>query len=88
MKALLLGTLAIAGIAMTTPAVAQVYFGAGPGGIGVGVGHSGYYGGYRHGYRNYGYDNGYRNYGYDRGYHCRHRLIETPHGLVRTNRCW
>ena len=87
MKALLIGTLAMAGIAMATPAAAQVYFGAGPGGIGVGI-NPGYHDGYRHGYRNYGYDRGYRGYGYDRGYHCRPRLVETPYGVRRTNRCW
>jgi len=89
MKALALGVLAAAGIAMATPAVAQgVYFGAGPGGIGVGVS-PGYHDGYRRGYGSYGYDRGYRAYGYDRGSaRCRTRLIETPYGVKRIQRCW
>ena len=47
MRKLIIGVVAAAGVALASPALAQVYFGAGPGGVGVGVG-SGYCGG---GYR-------------------------------------
>ena len=91
MRKLIIGVVAAAGVALASPALAQIYFGAGPGGVGVGVG-SGYYGG---GYRSYDDDyapryrtRGYRSYGYDRGARCRTRLIETRYGLRRVTRCW
>jgi hypothetical protein len=73
MKKLVLGLTAAAAIALTAaPALAQVEFYAGPGGIGVGV--SGpYYGNYGYYGRPYGYYNyapgwrGHRHY-----YHHRH----------------
>ena len=75
----------MAGIALATPAVSQIYLGAGPGGIGVGVGPGpGYYDG-----RYDGRYEGRRYRGYDRGYsRCRIRLIETRYGLRRVRRCY
>jgi hypothetical protein len=73
MKKLVLGLTAAAEIALTAaPALAQVEFYAGPGGIGVGVGGP-YYGNY--GY--YGRPHGYYNYapgwrGHHHYYHHRH----------------
>jgi len=58
MKRLLFTLLATGSIAVATPALSQVYFGAGPGGVGIGVGPGpGYYDGYRH---HRSYDDGYR----------------------------
>jgi hypothetical protein len=45
MKKVMIGLVAAAGIALATPALSQVYFGAGPGGVGAGVGGPGYYDG-------------------------------------------
>ena len=71
----------MAGIALATPAVSQIYLGAGPGGIGVGVGPGpGYYDGRYEGRRYRGYDRGYSR--------CRTRLIETRYGLRRVRRCY
>jgi len=88
MKKVMIGLVAAAGIALATPALSQVYFGAGPGGVGVGVGGPGYYDG--------GHDRGYgpryrryEAYGYDRSYgRCRTRVIATPYGVRRVRRCW
>ena len=44
MRALLIGLTAAATIGLAAPASAQVYFGVGPGGFGIGVGAPGYYG--------------------------------------------
>ena len=85
MRKLIIGVVAAAGVALASPALAQIYFGAGPGGVGVGVGPGpGYYDGYAPRYRSY-----QRGYGYDRGYaRCRTRLIETRYGLRRVRRCY
>ena len=89
MKRLMIGLVAAAGLAIATPAMSQVFFGAGPGGFGVGVGGQGYYGdGYApryRGYGAYGYDRGYEGGGYAR---CRTRLVETRYGVRRIRRCW
>ncbi len=73
MKKLVLGLTAAAAIASTAaPALAQVEFYAGPGGIGVGVGGP-YYGNYGYYGRPYGYYNyspGWR--GHHHYYHHRH----------------
>ena len=90
MKNVIIGLVAAAGIALATPAVSQVYFGAGPGGIGVGVGGPGYYdGGYDRGYYGGPRYRRYEGYGYDRGYgRCRTRVVATPYGVRRVRRCW
>ena len=87
MRKFLIGVVAVAGVALATPALSQVYLGAGPGGVGIGVGPGpGYYEG--------GYEGGsegrrYRSYGYDRGYaRCRTRLVETRYGMRRVRRCY
>jgi hypothetical protein len=87
MRKFLIGVVAVAGVALATPALSQIYLGAGPGGVGIGVGPGpGYYEG--------GYEGGYapryqRSYGYDRGYaRCRTRLVETRHGMRRVRRCY
>jgi hypothetical protein len=43
MKALLIGLTTAATLGLAVPASAQVYFGAGPGGVGVGIGAPRYY---------------------------------------------
>ena len=64
MKKLIIGALALAGVAVSMPASAQgVYIGAGPVGVGVGVG-PGYGYGYDRGYYDRGYGPGYRSYAY------------------------
>jgi hypothetical protein len=81
----LISIVAVAGVALATPALSQVYLGAGPGGVGIGVGPGpGYYdgGGYYEG-------RPYRSYGYERGYaRCRTRLVETRYGVRRIRRCY
>ena len=84
MRKTVVALLAVSGLALATPAVAQVYFGAGPGGVGVGVGPGpgyydhGYYGGpYYHEDRTVGYD---RYVGAER---CRTTIIRRSDGSVR-----
>lgn len=92
MKKIAIGLIAAAGVALATPALAEgFYFGAGPGGVGIGVGGPGYYdGGYYHGYGpRYGYRDYDGTYAYDPGYRrCRVRIIETPYGTRRVRRCF
>jgi hypothetical protein len=95
-KTIVIGVLMSAGLASATPALAQgVYFGAGPGGVGVGIGGPGYYDGYydggyygpapAYGYRSRGYDGPYA---FEEGYRrCRVRVVETPYGIRRVRRC-
>jgi hypothetical protein len=80
MRKFIIGAVAVAGLALATPALSQVYLGAGPGGVGIGVGPGpGYHNGYE-GRR-------YRSYG--RGYaQCRTRLIETRYGVRKVRRCY
>ena len=82
MRKFLIGAMTVAGLALATPALSQVYLGAGPGGVGIGVGPGpGYHDGYD-GRR-------YRSSGYDRGYaRCRTRLVETRYGMRRVRRCY
>jgi hypothetical protein len=88
MRAILIGLLAVAGIAIATPASAQgFYFGAPGIGIGVGSGHHGYEGPR---YRSYDYDSPrYQTYGhrnYDDSYarsECRTITIRRDDGSVR-----
>ena len=84
MRKFLIGAVAVAGLALATPALSQVYLGAGPGGVGIGVGPGpGYYDGYE-GRRYRSYDRGY-----ERGYaRCRTRVIETRYGVRRVRRCY
>ena len=86
MRKFLIGVAAVAGVALATPAMSQVYLGAGPGGFGIGVGPGpGYYDGYEGGY----VGPRYRSYRYERGYaRCRTRLIETRYGMRRIRRCY
>jgi hypothetical protein len=93
MKKLLFALLATGSIAIATPALSQVYFGAGPGGVGVGVGPGPGY--YDDGYRHRSYDNGYRTYGsgvvvQGRNYRrCRVTVIRNEFGKRRrVERCW
>jgi hypothetical protein len=53
MKALLIGLTTAATLGLAAPASAQVYFGAGPGGFGIGIGAPGYYYSGRPYYRDY-----------------------------------
>ena len=79
---------AVAGVALASPALSQIYLGAGPGGVGVGVGPGpGYYdGGYERGYapryrtEGYGYRGEYRS--------CRTRIVRTEYGVRRIRRCY
>jgi hypothetical protein len=86
MRKVALGLLAATGIALSFPASAQdVYIGAGPGGVGVGVGPS-----YDDGYR---YGDGYRRsrvYEEDRAHarDCRVKIIRHRNGdVTRVRRC-
>lgn len=86
MRKLLIGLTAAAALGVAAPASAQVYFGAGPGGVEVGVGGPRYYDDddrYRYGYR---HRPAYRAYAY--GDDCRviRSRVETPSGrvIVRT----
>src|SRR5687768_594906 len=97
MRRLGIALVATVGIAFATPALAQgIYFGAGPGGIGIGVGpgyhHGGYYNdGYApaYGFQGGGYRSYEGSYAYSPGYRrCRTVMIETPNGnLRRVRRC-
>ena len=89
MRKFLIGAVAVAGLALATPALSQVYLGAGPGGVGIGVGPGpGYYDGGYEGRRYRAYDRGYDR-GYDRDYgRCRTRLVETRYGVRRIRRCY
>jgi hypothetical protein len=93
MKKIAFGFLALAGICVATPTLAQgVYFGAGPGGVGVGI-DDGYRGDryYRGGY----YDDGPRfrrhyreTYGYS-GSDCRTKIVRYSNGVTRRiRRCY
>lgn len=63
MRKLLIGLTAAASLGVAVPASAQVYLGAGPGGVAVGVGGARHYDrDYRYGHR---YRPGYRAYAYD-----------------------
>ena len=80
------GFLAAAGVALSVPASAQVvWVGAGPVGVGVGVGP--YYNGYYEpAYRSYAYDDD--DYAYVGRRHCR-LVREEFNGRLRTiRRCW
>jgi hypothetical protein len=94
MKKLLFALLATGSLAAATPALAEgFYFGAGPGGVGVGVDTGPHY--YRDGYRHY--DDGYR-YGTTgsgvvvherRGERCRVTITRNEFGQRRrVERCW
>ena len=88
MRKLAIGILAAAGVALSVPASAQgVWLGAGPFGVGVGVGPSyGYYdpGYYGPAYRSYAYDDNY-DYGYR---HCRIVREDFNGHLRAVRRCW
>ena len=96
MRRIGIALLATAGIVLATPALAQgLYFGAGPGGIGIGVS-PGYGGGYyndgyapAYGYRGSGYGNYEGSYAYSPGYQrCRTVMMQTRDGqLRRVRRC-
>ena len=62
MKKIALGVIAAASILTAVPAMAQVGFYAGPGGVGVGVGVPGPYYNYNCGYPNYPCDRTYYDY--------------------------
>ena len=88
MRKLTIALLVAAGAVAATPAFAQgIYFGAGPGGVGVGVAGPGYYDGHygpRYRHRSY-----HRSYAYDRGYaRCRTRIVETRYGTRKVRRCF
>ncbi len=91
MKKLIIGALALAGVALSMPASAQgVYIGAGPVGVGVGVGPGyGYGGGYGYdrGYYDRGYGPGYRSYAYSGG-HCRVVRQDINGHIRRVRHCW
>src|SRR6185295_4359788 len=65
MKTLLVATALTAALVAATPASAQFYAGAGPGGVGVEVGPFGVGVGPRYGWRDGPYTNGYYAYGSD-----------------------
>ncbi len=88
MRKLLFALIGLAPLALAAPAVGQVYFGAGPAGIEVGVGGPSYG-------RYYDDDWRWRRRGWDRGYAygggaCRvvRERIETPSGrlIIQTRR--
>lgn len=79
MKKLLLGLTAAAALGVAVPASAQVYFGAGPGGVEVGVGGPRYYDRDYYGYR---YRPGYRAYAYDDDCRTIRSRTVTPSGRV------
>jgi len=99
MKKLVIGALALAGIALSVPANAQgVYIGVGGGPSYYGSG-PGYYGsnGYNGGYRSNDYDGGYRAYGpryssddsYAQDYRqCRIVKVRVGNHLRRIRRCY
>ncbi len=91
MKKLIIGALALAGVALSMPANAQgVYIGAGPVGVGVGVGPGyGYGGGYGYdrGYYDHGYGPGYRSYAHS-GAHCRVVRQDINGHIRRVRHCW
>jgi len=79
MKKLLLGLTAAAALGVAAPASAQVYLGAGPGGVEVGVGGPRHYDrDYRYGHR---YRPAYRAYAHDDCRTIRSRTV-TPSGRV------
>jgi hypothetical protein len=102
MRRIGIALLATVGIVLATPALAQgLYFGAGPGGIGIGVSpgyNGGYYnGGYyndgyapAYGYQRPGYGNYEGSYAYSPRYQrCRTVMIQTRDGnLRRARRCY
>jgi hypothetical protein len=81
MKILLVATALTAAVVVATPASAQFYAGAGPGGVGVEVGPFGAGVGPRYGWRDRPYTNGYYAHG---SADCRmvRERIETPSGRV------
>lgn len=87
MRTLLIGLTAAAALGVAAPASAQVYFGAGPGGVEVGVGGPRYYRDYHYDY-GYRYRPAYRAYAY--GDECRviRSRVETPSGrvIIKTRR--
>ena len=99
MKKLVIGALALAGIALSVPANAQgVYIGVGGGPSYYGSGGPGYYGsnGYDGGYRSNEYDGGYRTYrprySYEDSYaqdyrQCRTVRVRVGHHLRRVRSC-
>jgi hypothetical protein len=97
MRRLGIALLATAGIALATPALAQgLYFGAGPGGIGIGVGPGYYNGGYyndgyapAYGYQRPSYGTYEGSYAYSPAYQrCQSVMIQTRNGnLRRVRRC-
>lgn len=91
MKKLMFALLAAGSLAVSNPALAEgVYFGAGPGGVGVGVdtGHRHYRDGYHHeGYRHHTYGSGV--VVHDGGRRCRTTIIRNEFGVRKTiKRCW
>ena len=96
MRRIGIALLATAGIVLATPALAQgLYFGAGPGGIGIGVS-PGYNGGYyndgyapAYGYQRPNYGTYEGSYAYSPAYQqCRTVMIQTRNGnLRRVQRC-
>lgn len=79
MRKLAIGLLAAAGIAVSVPVYADgLWIGAGPVGVGIGVGPS-YYDG------PYGYDD---DYAYVRARHCRTTTIDDGYGVRRIRRCY
>src|ERR1043166_9403778 len=99
MRRIGIALLATAGVVLATPALAQgLYFGVGPGGIGIGVSPS--YNGSDGGYYNDGYAPAYGyqrpGYGYEGSYaystryqRCRTVMIQTRDGnLSRVRRCY
>jgi hypothetical protein len=87
MKTLLVATALTAALVAATPASAQFYVGAGPGGAGVEVGPFGVGVGPRYGWRDGPYTDGYYAYG-SAGCRVVRERIETPSGRVifRTRR--
>lgn len=91
MKKIVVGLLAMAGVCVATPTLAQgFYFGAGPGGVGVGI-DDGYRGDryYRGGYYDEGprYHRHYREtYGY--GAECRTKIVRSNGVTRRIRRCY
>ena len=88
MKILLAATALTAALVAATPATAQFYAGAGPGGVGVEVGPFGVGVGPRYGWHDGPYTDGY--YAYRSGGDCRvvRERTETPSGrvIVKTRR--
>lgn len=87
MKTLLVATALTAALVAATPASAQFYAGADPGGVGVQVGPFGVGVGPRYGWRDRNYTDGYYAYG-SAGCRVVRERVETPSGrlIFRTRR--